>query len=186
MWHRAKVQHPKAVGDRTTLAAMLALYQAGYAVLWPFGENTRYDLVIDDGERLARVQCKTGRLRAGAVRFAVCSSYSHHPNPAELRKDYHGQVDYFCVHCPETAGVYLVPIGDLPIRREAALRVESTRNGQRCKIRRASDYEIGSVSVPTSARSATPPELRREAVDDGRTLLSTPFATAPLRLDLMA
>jgi len=61
------MEHPKAIGDRTTLVAMLALESAGYAVLLPFGENTRYDLVIDDGQRLARVQCKTGRLRGGAV-----------------------------------------------------------------------------------------------------------------------
>jgi len=53
---------------------MLALREAGFAVLVPFGENTRYDLVIDDGERLARVQCKTGRLRSGAIVFKVCSS----------------------------------------------------------------------------------------------------------------
>ncbi|MBA2462518.1 MAG: hypothetical protein H0V45_12245 [Actinobacteria bacterium] len=57
---------------------MLALRQVGYALLVPFGENTRYDLVIDDGVRLARVQCKTGRLREGAIRFASCSTYAHH------------------------------------------------------------------------------------------------------------
>ena len=42
-----------------------ALIEAGYAVSKPFGENQRYDLVIDDGETLARVQVKTGRLRNG-------------------------------------------------------------------------------------------------------------------------
>jgi hypothetical protein len=31
------------VGDRTTLAVMTALYSAGFIVLVPFGENTRYD-----------------------------------------------------------------------------------------------------------------------------------------------
>jgi hypothetical protein len=34
---------------------MLALSEAGYELLVPFGENTRYDLVVDDGVRLARV-----------------------------------------------------------------------------------------------------------------------------------
>jgi hypothetical protein len=52
--------HPKAKGDRTTLAVMLGLHEAGFAVSVPFGENTRYDLIIDDGTSLARVQCKTG------------------------------------------------------------------------------------------------------------------------------
>lgn len=34
---------------------MVALREMGYAISVPFGENTRYDLVIDDGLRLARV-----------------------------------------------------------------------------------------------------------------------------------
>ena len=57
------MEHPKAIGDRTTLAVMQALQTTGYAVSVPFGENVRYDLVIHDGETLRRVQCKTGRLR---------------------------------------------------------------------------------------------------------------------------
>jgi hypothetical protein len=60
------MEHPKDIGDRSTLAIMLALRELGYAVYVPFGENTRCDLVIDDGLRLFRVQCKTGRLRNGA------------------------------------------------------------------------------------------------------------------------
>jgi PD-(D/E)XK endonuclease len=87
------------------MAVMLALVDAGLSVFIPFGENTRSDFIIDDGLRLARVQCKTGRLRGGAVRFATCSSYGHHRNPAAARRDYHGQIDFFAVYCPETAGV---------------------------------------------------------------------------------
>jgi hypothetical protein len=157
------MQHPKAVGDRTTLAAMLALYQAGYIVLTPFGENTRYDLVIDDGRTLARLQCKTGRLRRGAIRFPVCSTYAHHPRSSNGRRDYHGQVDYFCVHCPETGGVYLIPLKDLSMQAEAALRVAPPRNGQRSRIRKASDYEIGLVPVPPLAKDEAPRQLRRPA-----------------------
>jgi hypothetical protein len=153
------MEHPKAVGDRTTLAAMLALYQAGYDVLLPFGENIRYDLAIDDGSRVARVQCKTGRLRRGAVRFAVCSSYAHHPKPSSRRRDYRGEIDYFCVHCPDTGGVYLVPIDDLPVRTEAALRVDPTRNGQRSGIRSAHAYEVGTVAAPLTTRLRAPAAL---------------------------
>jgi PD-(D/E)XK endonuclease len=94
------MDHPKAKGDRTTLAVMLALREVGFAISVPFGENTRYDLVIDDGTRLARVQCKTGRLRAGAVLFAACSCYGHHRNPGNARRSYEGEIDLFAVHCP--------------------------------------------------------------------------------------
>src|SRR5690242_5465252 len=65
--------HPKAKGDRTTLAVMLGLHEAGFAVSVPFGEE--HALRPDHRRRhiLARVQCKTGRLRLGgfAGRHAV-------------------------------------------------------------------------------------------------------------------
>jgi hypothetical protein len=140
------VEHPKAIGDRSTLAIMLALHEAGYDLLVPFGENTRYDLVIDDGDCLARVQCKTGRLRNGAVTFNTCSSYAHHPNPRVLKRVYQGEIDYFAVFCPETRRSYLIPIADVPLRRQARLRVHPARNNQRLGIRLAEDYVIAEVS----------------------------------------
>jgi hypothetical protein len=101
---------------------MTALYSAGFTVLVPFGENTRYDLVIDEGVDLARVQCKTGRLRNGAVWFSTCSSYAHHRSPGARTRTYIGEVDYFAVHSPETGGVYLIPIQDVQTRRSFGYR----------------------------------------------------------------
>jgi len=98
------MEHPKDIGDRATLAVMLALREAGFAISLPFGENTRYDLVIDDGSRLRRVQCETGRLRDGAVRFPTCSTSGHHRRPGTARRDYADDVDCIAVHCPETLG----------------------------------------------------------------------------------
>jgi len=153
------MDHPKAVGDRSTLAVMLALHDAGYAVFLPFGENTRCDLVIDDGGELARVQCKTGRLRQGAVRFSTCSSYGHHLRPRVPRRHYVGQIDYFAVYCPETETVYLVPIEELAAKVEGALRVEGARNGQERGIRFGARYEIARVAVTSTKRLGHEPLL---------------------------
>jgi hypothetical protein len=138
------MEHPKDIGDRSVLAIALALQSAGDAVFLPFGENTRADFVIDDGTRLARVQCKTGR--NGVVHFKTCSSYAHHSNPASVARDYIGQVEYFAVYCPETSGIYLIPIDEVPVRWNGSLRVTEARNGQRLRIKYASDYEIGRVT----------------------------------------
>jgi hypothetical protein len=140
------MEHPKRVGDRTTIAVMLALEHAGYALSVPFGENTRYDSVIDDGSTLSRVQCKTGRLRSGAVIFPTCSSYAHHRSSEFSTRDYIGEIDYFAVYCAATSGVYLVPITDAAMRRSAALRIDAPRNSQRRKIRFAADYRIGTIA----------------------------------------
>lgn len=141
------MRHPKDIGDESTLSIIYALRLAGFGVLMPFGENTRYDLVTDDGTSLRRVQCKTGRLREGAVRFRTSSSYAHHPNPKVLRRDYHGQVDDFAVLCRQLGAVYLIPIEDLPMKEAAALRVEPARNNQRARVRLAAQYEIARIDV---------------------------------------
>jgi hypothetical protein len=110
---------------------MLVLYEAGYGLYAPFGENTRCDLIIERNDRLLRVQCKTGRLRKGAIRFAVCSVYAHHPHPKVIFRTYDGEIDAFAVYCPETTGVYLVPIDDIDVTRSCGAR----------------DYEIGTVAI---------------------------------------
>jgi hypothetical protein len=139
--------HPKDVGDLSTLAIILALKDAGYGILLPFGENTRYDLAIEVNGSLQRVQCKTGRLSRGAVYFRTASSYYHHPHPKMLTKHYHGEVDFFAVYRPETKGVYLIPIVDLPVESGASLRIDPPRNNQRRRIRMAADYEIARVTT---------------------------------------
>ena len=150
-------EHPKLVGDRTTLAVMLALVDAGLEVSVPFGENCRYDLVVDRTGELTRVQCKTGRLRHGAVRFSTASTYGHLPSPHDARRHYLGQIDAFAVYCPETEGVYLIPIGEVLSRSNAYLRVESPRNCQRKGIRFASNYQIARLHCSGSeARSSGP------------------------------
>jgi hypothetical protein len=146
------MEHPKAIGDRTTLAVMLGLTADGYTILLPFGENTRYDLVIDRGQTFARVQCKTGRLRKGAVWFATCSSYGHHRNPATANRGYAGEIDYFGIHCPDTGGVYLVPLEDVPTASTAALRIDPARNHQKKQIRLGERYEVGRVLLSARLR----------------------------------
>jgi hypothetical protein len=140
------MEHPKDIGDHSALAIAIALRAAGHAVYVPFGENTRADFVIDDGRRLARVQCKTGRLRNGVVQFKTCSSYAHHSNPASRARDYLGQIEYFAVYCPETSGIYLMPIEEVPVRWNGSLRVAEARNSQKLRVRYAKDSEIGRVT----------------------------------------
>ena len=180
MDERAPRPHPKDVGDVTQAMVLAKLVEAGKQVLTPFGENVRYDLVIDEGDRFLRVQCKTGRLRNGVVKFNACSYTYHHPNNRGLRvyqHHYRGAADLFGVYCPETRGVYLVPVDDVGTRA-GSLRVDPTKNQQVKKIRWARDHEVGSAglaqlvehsicnrkavgSIPTPGSSGWPNERQR-------------------------
>ncbi len=137
-------RHPKLVGDIAQAKVLAALVGVYDNVLMPFGENSRYDFVVEDGDRFLRIQCKSGRLRNGAILFAACSSNYHHPNNQGTKlyqHPYRGQADLFSVYCPDTEAVYLIPVDDVGMRR-VALRVTPPRNNQAKKIRWAKDFEI--------------------------------------------
>lgn len=142
-------RHPKDVGDETQAMVLARLVQIGKQVLLPFGENVRYDLVIDEGDSFVRVQCKFGRLRKGVVKFATCSHTYHHPNNQGSRPyqhHYRGQADVFGVYCPETDAVYIVPVEEVGTTY-GSLRVEPTRNKQLKRIRWAQEFEVGRAGL---------------------------------------
>jgi hypothetical protein len=111
----------------------------GYRVLLPYGVNHRYDFVLDLDDRFLRVQCKTGRLREGAVLY---NPYSAQSNTRRARtRCYTGEIDLFAIYCPETGGIYLVPIEEAT-QGHGTLRVDPPANSQVRRIRWAADYEL--------------------------------------------
>jgi hypothetical protein len=131
--------HPVDVGHRTEAAILSELVRRGYRVLLPFGVNQRYDLVLESDGQFLKVQCKTGRLRDGVIRFKSVSVQS---NTKCIRaRDYAGEVDFFAVYCPENAGVYLIPTDEVTPNVNF-LRVDPTRNNQSKRVRWARDYEL--------------------------------------------
>ena len=93
------------IGDRTEAIVIAALIRRGYRVLRPLSSNQRYDLVLDLDGRFRRVQCKTGRLRNGAIVFSARSCRSN--RSGTLVRSHTDEADVFIVHCPETAGSML-------------------------------------------------------------------------------
>lgn len=136
----------KALGERSQAIIMFKLLETGYHVLTPYGDNTRYDLVIEDADSgFWRVQCKTGWMEnEGAyIEFATASSYYHTRagRTSYGRKDYQGEVDYFAVYCAETKGIYLVPVDHVG-KTSGSLRLQPTKNNQGKNVRWAKDYEL--------------------------------------------
>jgi PD-(D/E)XK nuclease superfamily protein len=131
--------HPVDVGDRSETAILAAFYERRYLVWLPWSANSRADMVLEVGDRFLRIQCKTGRLRHGAIVFRPQSVRCN--TKQIVTRTYVGEVDYFAVYCPETRGVYVVPC-DETTRSQIALRVRPTANNQNKRIRWAADYEL--------------------------------------------
>src|SRR5262249_13972743 len=135
----------KSIGELSELVVAVSLSRAGYLVLKPLGENTRYDLVIDRDGTLSRVQVKTGRLRNGAILFNTYSSHYHRKGGA--CKTYANDIEFFGVYCPELHAVYLIPIEDTA-KLSGTIRVSEPKNRQRSQVRWAQPYLIDIVEIP--------------------------------------
>ncbi len=133
---------------------MAALIRNGYRLLIPYGDNARYDVVIENGDGVfSRVQVKTGRLERGMIEFNGYSSHSHRGGAST--RVYRGEVDFFGVYCPQVDRCFLVPASE--VNTHGCLRIEPPRNGQMKKIRWAKNYTLGlettGLRVGTSAEN---------------------------------
>ncbi|USZ69374.1 group I intron-associated PD-(D/E)XK endonuclease [Halorussus salilacus] len=101
----------KDKGDETEATVIQRLISNGYSVSIPFGDNDKYDLIVDDGNRLYRVQCKTAWAnKEETMRF---NTHSQTTKDGEYHeKTYHGEIDAFLVRYPEDGTIYWVDVED--------------------------------------------------------------------------
>ncbi|WP_440772023.1 group I intron-associated PD-(D/E)XK endonuclease [Natronorubrum sp. DTA28] len=117
------MRNSKQVGDETESRALTKLLECGYSVSIPFGDNDRYDLVVDDGGDLYRVQCKTGwPNKTETMRFNTHSQTTRDGSYHE--ETYHGEVDAFLVYYPKNDTFYWIDTADAT-GQKMELRFES-------------------------------------------------------------
>jgi hypothetical protein len=122
-------------GNLSEARILAAFVAAGYLVSVPFGSGHKYDFVVDDSNRLLRVQCKTGRIKNGVLLF---NAYSQSGN-GSVKMSYRGLADLFAVLNPEDDKVYLVPVEEVGVT-DVSLRLTPTLNRQSQRVRWAELY----------------------------------------------
>jgi hypothetical protein len=130
--------NPKAIGERSEGQVIARLLKLGKTVLLPFGDNQRYDCVVEEGGVFTRLQCKTGRMIGGSIHFDSCSSSIHRGG---TKRSYVGEIDFFVVYCPDSDVCYKVPVS-IAGNRSCMLRLEAPKNGQKKKIHWAKDFVL--------------------------------------------
>lgn len=128
----------------------MAAIRLDLLVLSPMAEGARYDLAIDTGERLLRLQCKSA-WRRGDVLVTPCNTNRHTPR-GYIRTTYSAdEIDGIAAYAEDTDKCYLIPIRDVAGRSAISLRLAPTRNNQLLKVRWAQDYELRPLYDETSA-----------------------------------
>ena len=136
---------PTQKGSIAEAGIALEAVKLGFEVLFPQGEGRRYDLVVDTGPRLLRVQCKWGNLRESCVMTRISTSRC---TPAgHVRTTYTcDEIEGFGIYCAENRQCYWLPIADFAGQTYVHLRLSPARNNQRQLVRWAADYPFGAVA----------------------------------------
>lgn len=130
----------KKTGDLSVAKFLVKFLENGIIVAEPWGDCDKYDLVIDIGNKLFRVQCKTGWLdnTRGIIRFnkrsITTQSGKHVCVPYES-----GDFDLYAIYYPETDD-YLICGHDIGGRHEGHFRLEKAKNGQTKNVHMKNDY----------------------------------------------
>lgn len=128
----------KKTGDETEAIAIARLISNGYSVAIPFGDNDKYDLVVDDRKSLYRVQCKTAwRNKAQTIRFNTHSQTTRDGEYYE--QTYHDKIDAFLVRHPDADDLYWIWV-DEATEQKMELRFEASI--EHPSINWAADYEF--------------------------------------------
>jgi hypothetical protein len=133
----------KDTGDETEARVLQELVAAGFSVSIPFGDNDKYDLVVDDDGTLYRVQCKTAWAnKPETIRFNTHSQTTR--NGRYHEESYHGEIDAFLVRYPKTETLYWIAVSE-STGQKMELRFEGDIDHPR--INWAEEYEFtGTIS----------------------------------------
>jgi hypothetical protein len=134
---------------------MTAYLKAGFTVSVPFGTGAPYDLIVDNGSCLCKVQVKTGWSRNGCIIYRG-DRRVREAHPYATRPYTETEVDYFAIYYPPTDSIYVVPFKICS--SSGCLRFDPVHNGQQKLIRWARDFTWGRHIEELTKGSAQNPE----------------------------
>ncbi len=130
---------------------MSAYIKAGFTVSVPFGTGAPYDLIVDNGSCLYKVQVKTGWRCKGCILYRSTRRVRE-AHPYAARPYTETEVDYFAIYHPPTDSIYVVPFKICS--GNGCLRLDPVHNGQQKLIRWARDFTWAKHVEELTARRA--------------------------------
>ena len=131
----------KEKGNLTELQCLLAFYELGHKVSIPYGENCRYDFILDVNGTLLKIQVKTSRYVSDEAFIFACRSTRKNNSSVGHQKYTKDEIDYFATYYNNKC--YLVPVEECG--SEKTLRYCFPTSGQKKGISLAEDYELEKI-----------------------------------------
>ena len=122
------------------MECIIAFMKQGYKVSIPYGEDCRYDLVVDIKNHLYRIQCKTSHALTNpedGFKFKTQSVVITTHGTKETKYS-NEEIDFFATSYE--GNCYLVPVEECG--HEKTLRYHYPANGQKKGISLAENYKL--------------------------------------------
>lgn len=123
------------LGNKSESVVLSAYLAAGFTVSLPFGSGAIYDLIVDSGIGLYKIQVKTAWISKSVVKYKCVR---RQPGKTTHTTYKEGKVDYFAVYCPTNNMLYGISAKNQ--LGQGWLRLTPTKNNQSKSIKWASDY----------------------------------------------
>lgn len=133
----------KQKGNITEVECILAFIKAGYKVSIPYGEDCKYDLILDINNKLYRIQCKAskGLLDPDDGFKFKCRSTKITNHGVKTHLYNQSEIDYFAT--VYRGQCYLIPVNECD--NEKTLRYRYPINGQKKGIYLAEKYKFEEI-----------------------------------------
>lgn len=134
----------KDIGDISVAKTLFEFSKRGIPTLIPWGDNLRYDLVIELNNYFYKIQVKTANEECnGSIKCYTRSSTNHTTN--KKLSTYENDVDYFVFYNQKRDLIAMVPISEIGTNKSISLRIEEPKNNQQKQIKYFSDYSLDKI-----------------------------------------
>lgn len=133
----------KRIGNLAELQCITRLYELGYSISIPYGDNEKYDFILDINGSLYKIQCKHAMLHFNEdnnVDYISIDTTWQTGYTKNKKMQYHTysatEIDYFVTFYENKS--YLIPVDECNTQK--ILRVLPPKNNQSKGINYLNDY----------------------------------------------
>ena len=131
----------KQKGNITEMQCAVAFMQQGYKVSFPYGEDCKYDMIVDTGKHLYRVQCKTSSKLPNSEEGFKFKTRSTVITTHGVKTSGYSQEEIDVFATMYEGQCYVISVKDCGVN-EKILRFQYPKNGQHKGITLAVDYKL--------------------------------------------
>jgi hypothetical protein len=132
-------ENTKTKGNYSEMVIASKFLEYGFYVSFPFGDNAPYDLIVDNGVKLFKVQCKTAfRQKDNQLEVKFERRVGSKRNKSQSYQDL--DIDFICAYSLEYKKVFLLDLKEFKNVNSVCLRVTPPLNNMKKGINFAEDY----------------------------------------------